>query len=50
MKSVLVVRGNPNPSSRFDLLEVEQEVPRQQVTYSANRFPGELGPYQGEEA
>ena len=50
MKSVLVVRGNPNPSSRFDLLEVEQEVPRQQVTYSANRFPGELGPYQVEEA
>ncbi|WP_089717383.1 substrate-binding protein, partial [Candidatus Entotheonella palauensis] len=32
-KDVLVVRGNANPSSQFDLLEVVQIVPRAQVEY-----------------
>jgi len=44
-KDVLVVRGNANPSSNFDLLEVVQEVPRSQVEYDAKIFGGELGPY-----
>jgi len=45
-KDVLVVRGNPNPSSQFDLLKVEQVVPRAQVEYPVDHFPGELGPYE----
>ncbi len=45
-KDVLVVRGNQNPSSQFDLLEVVQEVPRAQVEYDASIFGGELGPYE----
>ena len=44
-KDVLVVRGNQNPSSQFDLLEIVQEVPRSQVEYPASMFGGELGPY-----
>jgi len=44
-KDVLVVRGNVNPSSPFDLLEIVKEVPAEQVTYDANLFGGELGPY-----
>lgn len=44
-KDVLVVRGNQNPSSQFDLLEIVQEVPRAQVEYDAKIFGGELGPY-----
>ncbi len=44
-KDVLVVRGNENPSSQFDLLEVVKEVPRDQVTYDPSIFGGELGPY-----
>ena len=44
-KDVLVVRGNQNPTSQFDLLEVVQEVPAKQVTYDAKIFGGELGPY-----
>ncbi|MDH5423753.1 MAG: substrate-binding protein [Gammaproteobacteria bacterium] len=44
-KDVLVVRGNENPSSQFDLLKVEQIVPRSQVEYDAKIFGGELGPY-----
>ena len=45
-KKVLVVKGKENPSSQFDLLEVVQEVPREQVTYDPNipQFAGELGP------
>lgn len=43
-KDVLVVRGNPNPSTQFDLLKVEQVVPRSQVEYEASMFGGELGP------
>jgi ABC-type branched-subunit amino acid transport system substrate-binding protein len=43
-KDVLVVRGNENPSSQFDLLEVVKIVPRDQVTYDPAIFGGELGP------
>ncbi|MBF0251955.1 MAG: substrate-binding protein [Alphaproteobacteria bacterium] len=45
-KDVLVVRGNPNPTSNFDLLEVVQIVPRAQVEYAHDMegFKGELGP------
>jgi len=42
-KDVLVVRGNQNPSSQFDLLEVVQEVPRSQVEYDPAMLGGELG-------
>ena len=44
-KDVLVVRGNENPTSQFDLLEIVQIVPRAQVEYDAKIFGGELGPY-----
>jgi len=45
-KKVLVVKGKENPTSQFDLLEVVQEVPREQVTYDPNipQFKGDLGP------
>lgn len=43
-KDVLVVRGNENPSSQFDLLNVEQIVPRAQVEYDPAIFGGDLGP------
>ena len=46
-KDVLVVKGNENPSTQFDLLEVVQQVPRSQVEYDASIFGGELGPYKG---
>ncbi len=45
-KDVLVMRGNENPTSQFDLLEIVQEVPRKQVEYPADIFGGELGPYE----
>ncbi len=44
-KDVLVVRGNPNPTSQFDLLQVEQVVPRKQVEYPTTQFGCNLGPY-----
>jgi len=44
-KNVLVVRGNENPTSQFDLLKIVQEVPRSQVEYDPKIFGGELGPY-----
>ncbi|WP_281018974.1 MULTISPECIES: substrate-binding protein [unclassified Minwuia] len=44
-KDVLVVRGNENATSQFDLLEVVKEVPASQVTYDPSIFGGELGPY-----
>jgi ABC-type branched-subunit amino acid transport system substrate-binding protein len=44
-KDVLVVRGNQNPTSQFDLLEIVKEVPRSQVEYDWKIFGGELGPY-----
>ncbi|MCY6382495.1 substrate-binding protein [Hoeflea prorocentri] len=43
-KEVLVVKGNEAPSSQFDLLEVVKIVPRDQVTYDASIFGGDLGP------
>ncbi|WP_419909442.1 substrate-binding protein [Hoeflea sp.] len=43
-KEVLVVKGNENPQSQFDLLEVVKIVPREQVTYDAGIFGGDLGP------
>ena len=46
-KDVLVVKGNENATSQFDLLEVVQQVPRSQVEYDASIFGGELGPYKG---
>ncbi|MEM7653725.1 MAG: ABC transporter substrate-binding protein, partial [Pseudomonadota bacterium] len=47
-KDVLVVRGNANPTSQFDLLEVFKTVPRSAVTYDDQipEFKGELGPYE----
>ncbi len=42
-KKVLVVKGNENPTSQFDLLEVVQEVPVEQVTYDPALFGGDLG-------
>ncbi|TCT35480.1 substrate-binding protein [Martelella mediterranea] len=44
MKDVLVVRGNPNPQSEFDLLEVVKVVSRSDVDYDPSIFGGELGP------
>ncbi|WP_026379945.1 substrate-binding protein [Afifella pfennigii] len=43
-KKVLVVRGNENPESQFDLLKVVKEVAREDVTYDPSIFGGELGP------
>jgi hypothetical protein len=37
------VRGNQNPSSQFDLLEVVQITPRAQVEYPASMLGGDLG-------
>jgi ABC-type branched-subunit amino acid transport system substrate-binding protein len=45
-KDVLVVRGNQNPTSQFDLLNVHKIVPRSEVEYDAKIFGGELGPYE----
>jgi len=45
-KNVLVVRGNENPTSQFDLLNVIQEVPRSEFEYDPAIFGGELGPYE----
>ena len=48
MKQVLVVKGNENPSSQFDLLKVEEIVSRETIeaAYPADAYPGELGPYE----
>lgn len=55
-KDVLVVRGNENPSSQFDLLEVFEVVPRSKVEYAPDsicidpatreKVSCELGPYE----
>jgi len=45
-KKVLVVEGNPDAQSQFDLLKVVKEVPTEQVIYDPEMFGGELGPYQ----
>lgn len=44
MKSILVVRGNENPTSEYDVLNVVQEVGRDVTTYDPSIFGGELGP------
>ncbi|WP_310621521.1 substrate-binding protein [Flexibacterium corallicola] len=44
-KDVLVVKGNENATSQFDLLEVVEVTPASQVTYDPSIFGGELGPY-----
>ncbi len=43
-KDVLVVRGNQNPTSQFDLLEIVEVTPRAQVEYDASIMGGNLGP------
>ncbi len=43
-KDVLVVRGNANPTSKYDLLEVVEITPRSQVEYDPAIFGGNLGP------
>jgi branched-chain amino acid transport system substrate-binding protein len=45
-KDILVVEGNQNPTSQFDLLSIVQQVPRSQVEYDASIFGGNLGPYE----
>lgn len=42
-KDVLVVKGNENPTSKFDILEVVEVTPRAQVEYAASEFGGDLG-------
>jgi branched-chain amino acid transport system substrate-binding protein len=42
-KPVLVVKGNEKATSKFDLLEVVQEVPTEQITYDVKMLGGELG-------
>jgi ABC-type branched-subunit amino acid transport system substrate-binding protein len=42
-KDVLVVKGKENPTSEFDLLEIVEITPVEQVTYDASIFGGELG-------
>ena len=42
-KKVLVVQGNKDAKSKFDLLKVVQEVPVSQITYDSKKFGGELG-------
>ena len=44
IKNVLVVRGNENPTSQFDVLNIFQEIPRDQVAYDPTIFGGDLGP------
>ncbi|MEL6766499.1 MAG: substrate-binding protein [Pseudomonadota bacterium] len=44
-KPVLVVKGNENPTSQFDLLEIVDVTPTEQITYDSNNetFAGDLG-------
>ncbi|KHF25044.1 ABC-type amino acid/amide transporter LivKHMG, subunit K [Solemya velum gill symbiont] len=42
-KDVLVVRGNQNPTSQFDLLEVVNVTPRSAVEYAPDMLGGQLG-------
>jgi ABC-type branched-subunit amino acid transport system substrate-binding protein len=42
-KDVLVVKGNENPTSQFDILEVVDVTPRSQVEYDPKIFGGNLG-------
>jgi branched-chain amino acid transport system substrate-binding protein len=43
MKSVLVVRGNENPTTQFDVLDIFREVSREEANYDPSIFGGELG-------
>ena len=45
-KKVLVVKGKDKPTSKYDLLEIVEEVPTEQVMYDDQipQFKGELGP------
>ena len=45
-KDVLVVRGNPKPTSKFDVLSVIGKATRKEVTYAREIFGGDLGPYE----
>lgn len=42
-KDVLVVKGNENPTSKFDILEVVEVTPREQVEYKPSMLGGDLG-------
>ena len=44
MKSCLVVQGKEDPKDKFDLMQVVKVVPREETTYDAAIFGGELGP------
>ncbi|MFK4811183.1 substrate-binding protein [Devosia neptuniae] len=44
IKNVLVVRGNENPTSQFDVLNIFKEIPREEVAYDPAMFGGDLGP------
>ena len=44
IKNVLVVQGNESPTSEFDVLNIVQEIPREDVAYDPAMFGGELGP------
>ena len=46
-KDVLVVRGNDNPSSQFDLLKVVEVTPRSKVEYAASMLGGHMGSCKG---
>ena len=39
-KDVLVVRGKENPTSEFDLLEIVEVTPAEQVTYAPSAICG----------
>lgn len=45
---VLVVKGKGPEEKKgdYDLLEIVKVVPREQIEYPADTFPGELGPYE----
>jgi branched-chain amino acid transport system substrate-binding protein len=45
-KDVLVVRGKEKPKNKFDLMQLEQVVPRAQVEYDPKLMGGNLGPYE----
>ena len=47
-KDILVVQGKGpgERSGEYDLLKIVRQVRREDVTYPANTFPGELGPYE----
>ena len=44
-KDVLVVRGKESPENQFDLLDIVEVTPADQVSYDPSIFGGELGPY-----